>query len=103
VVVREQRSLRLETARTREYLLCRQRHELVPYRIAGLWIGLGRVDNLEDAVVEWVGVDAGGLIDDCFADLVEVAVGVCLLVPGGGVRFFVKNSILVAVDCGIET
>jgi hypothetical protein len=41
-------------------------------------------------------------VDYCFADLVEVAVGVCFFAPGCGVGFFVEDSILVAINCRIE-
>ena len=54
-------------------------------------------------MVEGICVYAAGFVDDGFADLVEVAGGVCGCVDGGRVRFFVYDGVFVAVDCGVET
>ena len=61
-----------------------------------------RIDDFEDAVVFWGGVCAAGAVHHGFADLVEVAVGVCGFVEGGGVGFFVEDCVVVAVDCGVD-
>ena len=53
-------------------------------------------------MVNRVGVNAGGLVEYCFADLVEVAVGICFSVPRSSVGLFVEDSILVAIDCGVK-
>jgi hypothetical protein len=102
MVVREQCSLRLDTTRARQQFLRRQRRELVADRISRLWISLGGVNNLEDAVVEGISVDAGRFVDSGLANLVEVAVRIRFFVPRCGVRLLIGDSVLMAVDCGIE-
>lgn len=103
MVVCEKSSLRLNASLASEYLLRGQRCELVSNGVTRLWVRLRRVDDLEDAVIEGVRVDARRLIDGCLADLVEVAVGVGFFVPGRRVGFFVEDCVFVAVDCWVET
>jgi hypothetical protein len=102
MVVREQCSLRLDTSRTRQQLLRRQWCELVTDRISRLRVSLGWIDDLEDAVVEGISVDAGGFVDSGLADLVEVAVRVRFFVPRCCVGLLIGDSILMAIDCGVE-
>jgi hypothetical protein len=64
---------------------------------------MGGVRDFEDTVIDWVGVEAGGVGDGRFTDLVEVSEGVRFLVLGDSVGFFVGEGVGVAVDCGVDT
>ncbi len=102
MVVCEERALGLDATGCSEYLLRGQGFEFVAYGVTGFGVRFGGVDDFEDAVVEGVCVDAGGLVDDGLADLVEVAVGVGFFVRGHAVGFFVEDCVVVAVDCWVE-
>jgi hypothetical protein len=102
MMVCEQSSLGLDTSRTRKQFLRRQWGELVAYWVPRLGVGLGRIDDLEHAVIDRVGVNAGRLVDGGLADLVEIAVGVSFLVPGCGVGLLVKDGVFMAVNRGIK-
>ena len=102
-MVCEKRSLRLDRAWRSEQLLRRWWNELVAYRVAAKWVPLVRVDDFEGAVVLRRGVVTGGPVHDGLADLVEVAVGVRFFIPGGGVRFFVKDGVLMSINCRIDS
>jgi hypothetical protein len=99
----EERALCLDGARASEQFLCWERSELVTNGVAAVWVLLGRVNDLEDAMVGRVSVETGGAVDDGLADLVEVAVGICLFVPWRSVGFFVQDSVFVTVNGGINT
>lgn len=103
MVVCEERSLRLDATLASKNLLRREWCEFVSYRVTRLWILLGRVNDLEDAVVEGIGINTRGLVDGRLADLVEIAIGVGFLVPGSGVGFFIEDGVVVSVDCRVKT
>jgi hypothetical protein len=64
---------------------------------------LRRVDDFENAVVEWICVETCRFSDNSFPDLVEVAVGICRGVLRDGMGFFVGYGVFVTIDCGVDT
>ena len=102
-MVREQGALCLYGSRRSEELLGWEWCEFVCNGIAAKCVFLRRIRDLEDAMIEGVGVKTSRLLDGCFADLVEVAIRVRLLVLRNAVGFFVGDGVVVAIDCRIDT
>jgi len=103
VVVREERSLRLYASGRSENLLGGQRFELVSYGISTDSVLLGRIRDLEHAVIEGIGIQSTGFGDSRLADLVEVTVWIAVFVLWHGMRLFVCHRIVMTIDCGVDT
>lgn len=79
-----------------------RRDDFEPYGFAGDAVLPVLVDNLENAVIPWLGICKAGLGNGRFNDFVVVSSGVRVRVHGYGEGLFLDDGVVPSIDCGID-